>query len=176
VLRNAALLLLTLAACACLCTAASAQERSRLQALFDDLQYTESHFTLGFDMLLIGSIERDRALGYPQSAWGFSPMLGVVWRDYSGHPSLARIRRAAESVDQVYGSLPEDEWRRLVKQEVNDRFFAYFGVMTTFFLLPGVDIGVMWDFADHHGVGSSLSAGVAVGWFPLKYVGVSHSF
>ena len=175
-LRKAVLLLLMLAACATPCTAASAREYPRLQALFDDLRFTESHFTLGIDMLLIGAIKRDQALGYPQSAWGMNPMLGVVWRDYSGQPSLARIRRAAETVDQVYGPLPEDEWRRLVKEEVDDHFFTYFGVMTTFLLLPGIDFGLMWDFADHHGVGPSVSAGVTVGLFPLIYAGVSYSF
>lgn len=103
-------------------------------------------------------------------------MIGVVWRDYSGQPSLARIRRAAERVDRVYGELWEDEWRRLVKEEVNDHFFTYFGVMTTFLLLPGIDVGVMWDFADHRGVGLSISAGAAVGLFPVIYAGVSYSF
>lgn len=175
-LRKAVLLLLIVAACAAPCVAAPAQEAPRLRALFDDLRLTERHFTLGLDMLLIGFIERDRALGYPRSAWGLSPYLGIIWRDYSGQPSLARIRQAAETVEQVYGRLPNDEWRRLVKEEVDDHFFTYFGVIVTFVLQPGIDVGATWDLADHNGVGPSFSAGAAVGPYPVMYTAVSYSF
>lgn len=179
-MRKLMLLLLLLLLAAVLSPAAAAEVDPRIAVLMDDLSRKKDHFTLGFDMLLIGVIERDRALGYPRAAWGMSPFLGFTWRDYDGQPSRLEIEKAAEVVTRDYGSLPERQWRRRVKAEVSDFTFSYFGMVTTFFLLPGIDVGVMWDFADHDGVGPSISLGVTWGlntfFFPAPYFAASYSF
>lgn len=163
-----------------LCSPALAQENPRIQALMNDLGRREDRFTVGMDMIVVGLIERDRALGYPRSAWGMSPLFGITWRDYDGQPSHREIRQAAKVVNRDYGLLEERDWRRRVKAEVNKYVFSYLGVATSYFFLPGIDAGVMWDFADHEGVGPSVSIGISWGLNtflrPFPYIAASYSF
>lgn len=159
---------------------ADAVRSPRIEALLEDLARRENHLTIGMDNLVVGLIERDRGLGYPRSAWGMSPLVGITWRAYDGQPSRFEVQRAAEVVEREYGVLREREWRRRVKEEVGDYFFNYFGFATSFFVLPGFDGGVMWDFAGPDGEGLSIAVGMTWGMntflVPVPYVAVSYSF
>lgn len=152
---------------------------TRIKALIADLDRNQPHFTLGLDMIVVGSIERDAALGYPRSAWGVSPRLGITWRHYNGQPSHREIERAAEIVNRNYSDFPEDDWRKRVKAEVADNSFGYVGISTMLFL-PGIDAGFSWDFADHRGIGGTFSLGITWGLntflIPVPYLAGSYSF
>lgn len=162
-----------------LSSVAMAQDNAKISLLISDLDRNESHFMLGLDMIVIGSMSRDAALGYPRSAVGMSPLLGVTWRQYKGQPTQSEIVRAAEVVSRNYGDLPEDEWRKRVKNEVGDNSFTYVGVSTTLYL-PGIDAGFSWDFADHKGSGWNFAVGITWGLntmlVPIPYVAASYSF
>lgn len=163
-----------------LSSVAMAQEHSKVSALVSDLNRNESHFMLGFDMVAIGSITRDAGLGYPRSAWGMSPLLGITLRTYKGQPTQSEIETSAEVVNRNYGDLAEGEWRKRVKNEVGDNSFTYVGISTTALILPGVDAGFSWDFADHEGEGINLGVGITWGLntalIPIPYVAASYSF
>jgi hypothetical protein len=79
-----------------LSSVAMAQDNAKISLLISDLDRNESHFMLGLDMIVIGSMIRDAALGYPRSAVGMSPLLGVSGQAkmvINGHEKSPRMVR-----------------------------------------------------------------------------------
>lgn len=152
----------------------------KIRRLIFDMERYDSHFMVGFEFITLGVMQRDLGLGYPREAWGLNPILGITWRRYRGQPTIAEVEAAAHTVNEFYGHLHDETWRKRMKSELNARRFPYVGVATAGFILPGLDAGYSWDYADANGSGGSIVAGVTLGlytfFFPIPYVGASYTF
>lgn len=154
-----------------------------VQRLLEAYRQEQGHFTLGLDMLGIGSVRKDRALGYPRSAIGANLGLGVTWRSYS-LPSELEVEAVAERVATRYArlgvDLSWDEYRTEVRRALDRRWFRYFGVNTVVLIIPAVEFGWTYDTAGVSGTGAGIDVGVLWGLstllVPAPYIGVTYSF
>ncbi|WP_324668059.1 hypothetical protein [Geochorda subterranea] len=164
-------------------TANGLDSTALVHRLLEAYRQEQGHFTLGLDILTIGSIRKDRALGYPRSAIGANLGLGVTWRNYS-LPSELEVQAAAERVATRYAQLgldlTWDEYRREVRRALDRSWFRYFGVNTMALIIPAVEFGWTYDTAGVSGTGAGIDVGVLWGLstllFPAPYVGVTYSF
>lgn len=151
--------------------------------LLEAYRQEQGHFTVGLDILTIGSMRRDRALGYPRSAIGVNCGLGVTLRRYS-LPTELEVQTVAERVARRYVlrglDLTWNEYRREVRRALDRSWFRYFGVNTMALIVPAVEFGWTYDTAGVSGTGAGIDVGIRWGLstllVPAPYVGVTYSF
>lgn len=152
-----------------------------VESLLSDYRRSDGHFTLGLDLLTIGAIWRDGALGYPRTAFGANALLGVTWRRYR-LPSEGEVRAAAEQVVR-YRLSPAVSWRQFreeVRDTLNRRWFSYFGINTVVLVVPALEWGWSYDMAGIDGSGLQVNLSLVWGlWtslIPLPSLGLAYSF
>lgn len=156
---------------------------NELDTLLQEYKQVQGHFTLGLDLVGIGTVRKDKALGYPRSALAGNLGLGVTWRTYTV-PSESEVRAVAERVAARYGEdgrrLDWDAFRAEVRRQLNRSWFRYFGVHTVLLVVPGIEFGWSYDTAGVSGSGAAFDVGVAWGLstvlIPAPYIGVTYSF
>lgn len=156
---------------------------NQVDGLLQDYRQVQGHFTLGLDLVSIGTVRKDKALGYPRSALAANLALGVTWRTYTV-PSESEVRVVAERVAARYGAdgrhLDWDEFRAEVRRELNRSWFRYFGIHTVALIVPGIEFGWTYDTAGVSGSGAAFDVGIAWGLstilIPTPYIGVTYSF
>lgn len=127
------------------CVGSLGQESTEARVNRVLLQYQErtSHFGIGLDIFLIGSITKN-GFGFPVSMIALTPFLGIDVRNITNLPLIAQVRSVAESMLKANPNIDDVELLHKVKQRVHPGSFAYFQWGTEVLIIPKIGVGRLY--------------------------------